>query len=99
MHGLSFSNELISQYKVLHCDCDCACLLYSKSINCLPKACIIDIDQQCSDIKVKFVVVYTLPITVKLIGMNSAMTCNYININISISSANCLLAAGHAQMP
>jgi hypothetical protein len=91
MHGLSFSNELISQYKGLHCYCDCACLLYSKSINFLPKACIIDIDQQYSGIKVKFVVVYTLPLCQTHWTEPRAMMCNYISIS-SVSTACWLLA-------
>ncbi len=41
MPGLSFSNKLISRNKGLHCNF--ACLLYSKLINRLPKARIVEI--------------------------------------------------------
>jgi ribonucleoside-diphosphate reductase subunit M2 len=73
MPGLSFSNELISCNKGLHCDF--ACLLYSKMNNRLPKKCIFDIINSAVDIKIEFVV-NALP--VELIGMNSLLMCNYI---------------------
>jgi ribonucleoside-diphosphate reductase subunit M2 len=73
MPGLSFSNELIRQAEVLHCDF--ACLMYSKLVNCLPKACNVDIISSAVDIKMGFVV-NTLPM--ELIGMKSSMMCDYI---------------------
>ncbi len=73
MLGLCFSNELISRNEGLHCDF--ACLLYSKLINWLPDSRIIEIVSSAVKIKMEFIV-DALP--VKLIGMNSAMMCNYI---------------------
>jgi ribonucleotide reductase beta subunit family protein with ferritin-like domain len=73
MPGLSYSNELISHNKGLHCDF--ACLLYSKLINRLPEACIVEIISSAVNIEMEFVVDALL---VKLIGMNSTMMCNYI---------------------
>jgi ribonucleoside-diphosphate reductase subunit M2 len=73
MPGLSFSNKLISRDKGLHCNF--ACLLYSKLINCLPKARIIEIISSVVNIKMEFVV-DALP--VKLIGKYSAVMCDYI---------------------
>ncbi len=73
MHCLNFSNELIICSKGLHCDF--ACFLYSKLINRLPKARIIDIISEAVKSKMEFIA-DALPI--ELIGMNSAMICNYI---------------------
>jgi ribonucleoside-diphosphate reductase subunit M2 len=73
MPGLSFSNELISQDEGLHCDF--ACLLYSKLLNRLPEARVIEIINSTVNIEMEFVV-DALP--VELIGMNSSMMCNYI---------------------
>ncbi len=73
MPGLSFSNELISQDEGLHCDF--ACLLYSKLLNRLPEARVIEIINSMVNIKMEFVV-DALP--VELIGMNSSMMRNYI---------------------
>jgi ribonucleotide reductase beta subunit family protein with ferritin-like domain len=73
MPGLSFSNELISQDEGLHCDF--ACLLYSKLVNRLPESRIVEIISSAVEIEMEFVV-DALPI--ELIGMNSAMMCNYI---------------------
>jgi ribonucleoside-diphosphate reductase subunit M2 len=73
MPGLSFSNELISRDKRLHCNF--ACLLYSKLINCLIETHIIEIISSAVNIEMEFVV-DALP--VKIIGMNSTMICNYI---------------------
>jgi ribonucleoside-diphosphate reductase subunit M2 len=78
---LSFSNKLISCNKGLHCNF--ACLLYSKLINHLPKACIVKVISSAVVIEIEFVV-DALP--VELIGMNSAMMCNYIKF-----CADCLL--------
>ncbi len=73
MTGLCFSNELISRDEGLHCDF--ACLLYSKLINKLPESRIVEIVSGAVEIEMEFVV-DALP--VELIGMNSAMMCNYI---------------------
>jgi ribonucleoside-diphosphate reductase subunit M2 len=73
MPGLSYSNELISHNEGLHCSF--ACLLYSKLINRLPKARIVEIISSAVNIEMEFVV-DAFP--VELIGMNSTMMCNYI---------------------
>ena len=73
MPGLSFSNKLISRDEGLHCNF--ACLVYSKLINRLPKARIVKIISSAVNIEMEFLV-DVLP--VELIGMNSAMMCNYI---------------------
>jgi ribonucleoside-diphosphate reductase subunit M2 len=73
MPGLSFSNELISRDKGLHCNF--ACLLFSKLLNRLPEARVVEIIDSAVNIKMEFVV-DALP--VELIGMNSSMMCNYI---------------------
>jgi ribonucleoside-diphosphate reductase subunit M2 len=69
--GLSFSNELISRDEGLHCDF--ACLLYSKLLDRLPEARIIEIINSAVIIEMEFVV-DALP--VELIGMNSSMMCD-----------------------
>jgi len=73
MPGLSFSNELISQDKGLHCNF--ACLLYSKIVNPLPESWIVEIINSTIKIEMEFVA-DALP--VELIGMNSVMMCNYL---------------------
>ena len=73
MPGLSFSNELISQDKGMHCNL--ACLLYSKLVKRLPKLRIVEIINSAVKIKMEFVVD---ALSVELIGMNSVMMCNYI---------------------
>jgi ribonucleoside-diphosphate reductase subunit M2 len=73
MPGLCFSNELISRDEGLHCNF--ACLMYSKLINRLSQARILDIINSAVNIEMEFVV-DALP--VELIGMNSAMMCDYI---------------------
>jgi ribonucleoside-diphosphate reductase subunit M2 len=73
MPGLSFSNKLISCNEGLQCNF--VCLLYSKLINRLPEARIVKTISSAVDIEMEFVV-DALP--VKLIGINSAMMCNYI---------------------
>ncbi len=73
MPGLSFSNKLISCNEGLHCNF--ACLLYSKLINCLPEARIVEIISSAVNIKMEFMVD---ALQVKLIGMNSTIMCNYI---------------------
>jgi ribonucleoside-diphosphate reductase subunit M2 len=73
MPGLSFSNELISHDEGLHCNF--TCLLYSKLLNLLPKARVVEIIDSAVNIEMEFVV-DALP--VELIGMNSSMMCDYI---------------------
>ena len=73
MPGLSFSNELISRDKGLHCDF--ACLLYSKLLNRLPVARVVEIIDSAVNIEMEFVI-DALP--VELNGMNSSMMCDYI---------------------
>ena len=73
MPGLCFSNELFSRDEGLHCTF--ACLLYSKLLNRLSQAHILDIINSAVNIEMEFIV-DALP--VKLIGMNSAMMCDYI---------------------
>ena len=52
-----------------------ACLIYSKLINRLSQACILEIISSAVSIEMEFVV-SALP--VELIGMNSTMMCDYI---------------------
>jgi ribonucleoside-diphosphate reductase subunit M2 len=73
MPGLCFSNELISRDEGLHCNF--ACLLYSKLINRLSQARILEIISSAVSIEMEFVV-SALP--VELIGMNSTLMCDYI---------------------
>ncbi len=73
MPGLCFSNELISCDEGMHRDF--ACLMYSKLINKLPESRIVEIMSNAVEIEMEFVV-DALP--VELIGMNSAMMCDYI---------------------
>ena len=74
MPGLSFSNKLISRDEGLHCNF--ACLLYSKLVNWLPESWIVEIIRSAVKIEIEFVVDALRPL--ELIGMNSAMMCNYI---------------------
>ena len=64
---------MISRDKGLHCDF--ACLLYSKLLNRLPEARVVEIIDSAVNIEMEFVV-DALP--VELIGMNSSMMCDYI---------------------
>ena len=73
MPGLCFSNELISRDEGLHCDF--ACLLYSKLVNQLSDERVTEIITNAVEIEKEFVV-DALP--VELIGMNSALMCQYI---------------------
>jgi ribonucleoside-diphosphate reductase subunit M2 len=75
MPGLSFSNELISRDKGLHCDF--IHLLYSKLSNRLPAARVTNIISSAVNIEMEFVV-DALP--VKLIGMSSSIMCDYIKV-------------------
>lgn len=73
MHGLTFSNELISRDEGLHCDF--ACLLYSMMNKKLTQAQIADIIKEAVDIEKGFVC-DALPVS--LIGMNADMMSQYI---------------------
>jgi ribonucleoside-diphosphate reductase subunit M2 len=73
MPGLAFSNELISRDEGLHCDF--ACLLYSKLINKLSPERITEIIRDAVRIEQEFV---SAALPVELIGMNSALMCQYI---------------------
>ena len=74
MHGLTFSNELISRDEGLHCDF--ACLLYSMlTVTKLPPARVTAILVEAVTIEKEFVC-EALP--VKLIGMNQDLMSQYI---------------------
>jgi len=74
MPGLSFSNELISRDEGLHCDF--ACHLYNHHVvNQLPKETVVEIIRDAVEIEKEFV---TDALPVSLIGMNSALMCQYI---------------------
>ncbi len=74
MHGLSFSNALISRDEGLHCDF--ACLLYNKYIeNKLSKERVLSIITEAVEIEKSFV---TDSLPVDLIGMNSRLMNQYI---------------------
>lgn len=74
MPGLTFSNELISRDEGLHCDF--ACLLYVNHLeNKLSEATIHAIIQDAVAIEKEFV---TDALPVRLIGMNAALMCQYI---------------------
>jgi len=73
MPGLSFSNELISRDEGLHCDF--ACLLYSQLKHKLPVSQVTDIIKNAVEIEKEFV---SDALPVKLIGMNAALMCQYI---------------------
>ena len=73
MPGLSFANELISRDEGLHCDF--ACLLYSQLRHPLAESAVHTIIRHAVEIEKEFVI-DALP--VKLIGMNAALMCQYI---------------------
>lgn len=73
MPGLSFSNEMISRDEGMHTDF--ACLMYSKLVNKLPESRVHEIIRDAVAIEHEFVC-DSLP--VELIGMNSALMCQYI---------------------
>lgn len=74
MHGLTFSNELISRDEGLHCDF--ACLLYSKLTGKLEGQRLTDIVVEAVDIEKEFIC-EALP--VDLIGMNKGLMSQYID--------------------
>ena len=73
LHGLGFSNELISRDEGLHCDF--ACLIYSKLVNKLPEERICEIMTEAVEIEKEFV---RDALPVELVGMNSVLMCQYI---------------------
>ena len=73
MPGLSFANELISRDEGLHCDF--ACLLYYQLRHPLAESAVHRIIRHAVEIEKEFVI-DALP--VKLIGMNAALMCQYI---------------------
>lgn len=74
MHGLTFSNELISRDEGLHRDF--ACLLYSKLVNKLPDSRILEIVLEAVAIEKHFV---TESLPVSLVGMNKYLMEEYIS--------------------
>jgi ribonucleotide reductase beta subunit family protein with ferritin-like domain len=85
MTSLRFSNKLISQDKGLHWDF--VCLLYSKLINHLPKAPLINTISNAVNIETEFIA-GALP--VELIRMNSTMMCN----NVKFCAKGLLITLG-----
>jgi ribonucleoside-diphosphate reductase beta chain len=74
MHGLAFSNELISRDEGMHCEF--ACLLYNNHIvNKLSKETIKEIILSAVEIEKEFV---SEALPVRLIGMNADLMCQYI---------------------
>jgi ribonucleoside-diphosphate reductase subunit M2 len=73
MHGLTFSNELISRDEGLHRDF--ACLIYSHLKNKLADETIIQIVKEAVDIEKIFI---TEALSCDLIGMNKTMMSDYI---------------------
>ncbi len=73
MHGLTFSNELISRDEGMHCDF--ACLLYSMLETKLPKEELTSIIVEAVDCEKEFV---TDALPVSLIGMNAELMQQYI---------------------
>lgn len=73
MHGLAFSNELISRDEGMHTDF--ACLLYSKLSNKLPIETLKTIIKEAVEIELEFC---SESLPVELIGMNSGMMKDYV---------------------
>lgn len=73
MHGLTFSNELISRDEGMHCDF--AICLYKKLLEKLDEATIHKILKEAVDIEIAFI---TESLPVELIGMNSDLMTQYI---------------------
>lgn len=73
MPGLCSSNEFISRDEGLHCDF--ACLLYSKLVNQLPEARVLEIICDAVAIECEFL---RDALPVELIGMNSSLMAKYI---------------------
>jgi len=73
MHGLTFSNELISRDEALHCEF--AILLYNKLLKRMEKARIHEIIKEAVEIETEFIC-SALPC--RLIGMNADLMTQYI---------------------
>eukprot|EP00794_Sanderia_malayensis_P004655 gene4655-5263_t len=73
MHGLTFSNELISRDEGLHCDF--ACLLFSHLVNKPSEAEVVGIITEAVEIEKEFL---TEALSVDLIGMNCGLMAQYI---------------------
>ena len=73
MHGLTFSNELISRDEALHCEF--AILLYNKLLKRIEKARIHEIIKEAVEIETEFIC-NALPC--RLIGMNADLMTQYI---------------------
>jgi ribonucleoside-diphosphate reductase beta chain len=71
--GLSFANELISRDEGLHCDF--AALIYSELIDKLPPEKVQEVIRGAVELEHEFV---RDALPVKLIGMNAALMCQYI---------------------
>lgn len=90
MHGLTFSNELISRDEGLHADM--ACLLYSSKIKRrLPEERVREIIADAVRIEKMFV---TEALPVELIGMNSKLMSEYIEF----VADRLMVALGHKRM-
>lgn len=88
MHGLSFSNELISRDEGLHCDF--ACLLYSMLDHKLSESRIREIIMNAVECEREFV---TDALPVRLIGMNADQMCAYVEF----CADRLLVALGYAK--
>ena len=73
MHGLTFSNELISRDEGLHCDF--ACLMFKYLHNKPSEECIKSIIKEAVVIEQEFL---TEALPVRLIGMNNELMKQYI---------------------
>ncbi len=73
MHGLTFSNELISRDEGLHCDF--ACLLFKHIVNKPSVEKITGIITEAVEIEKEFL---TEALSVDLIGMNCGLMAQYI---------------------
>ena len=90
MHGLTFSNELISRDEALHTDF--ACLLYSSLVkNRLTQARVEEIIREAVKIEKVFVLE---AIPVNLIGMNATLMSEYIEF----VADRLLLSLGHSKI-
>ena len=90
MPGLTFSNELISRDEGMHCDF--ACLLYKKLENKLPTEEVTKIIVNAVEIEKEFVC-DALP--VDLIGMNSKLMSQYIEVRTRCRSRVLLQILAH----
>jgi ribonucleoside-diphosphate reductase beta chain len=89
MHGLTFSNELISRDEGLHCEF--ACLLYGMLVTKLTQEAIEEIVRDAVEIEHEFV---SDALPVSLIGMNSALMKQYIEF----VADRLLVSLGHTKI-